>query len=135
MLSRLATGLRLASILLCLLVTTSFLLFAVNRTGTASAHQQRELNGEIPPPAEASASGAAVQASAPAQGEASGQQGSKGSLRHTIDELDEGVTSPFSAITAGWSSEWSRRAVLLLLALAIYGFGLSYLARMVRVRV
>jgi hypothetical protein len=32
------------------------------------------------------------------------------------------------------SSEWTTRSVKLLLALLVYGFGLGYLARVVRVR-
>lgn len=124
MLSPLATGLRLASIALCLLVSVSFVLFVVHDTSVASAHQQDELS-----------SGVAPGTPLPASDAPSRPSPSKGSLRHTIDELAEGVTSPFSAITSGWSSEWLKRGVLLLLALAVYGFGLSYLARMIRVRV
>jgi len=133
-LSPLASCLRLASIVLCLLAATSFLLFAVDRTGTASAHQQRELNGEIPPPAEAPAAGAAVQEPQGAQSEAGGQPQSKGSARKTLDEVARAVESPFAGLTDNWSSEWLRRSVLLLLSLAVYGFGLSFLARSIRVR-
>ncbi len=122
MLAPLATSLRLASILLCLLVTVSFLLFIVHDTSVASAHQQDVLNSGVSPGTQLPD---AATAHAP----------SKGSLRGTIDELSEGVTSPFSAIASGWSSEWLKRGVLLLLALAIYGFGLSYIARVIRVRV
>jgi len=44
--SSLARVVKLASIALCLVVIASFALFVVNRTSDASAHQQREVNGE-----------------------------------------------------------------------------------------
>ena len=46
MLSPLAGVLRLASVVLCLLVVASFVLFVVDQTGSASAHQQAELSHE-----------------------------------------------------------------------------------------
>jgi hypothetical protein len=51
-----------------------------------------------------------------------------------IDEVAEAATSPFSGLIDNSSSEWLKRGVLLALALAIYGFGLSFLARAIRVR-
>jgi hypothetical protein len=129
-LSVIARCLRLASILLCVIVSVSFVLFAISQTSDASAHQQRELSGAIPPPQE----GATAAETAAAQREATSGQASKGSARRTIDEVAEAVTSPFSAITDGSSSEWLKRGALLLLTLAIYGFGLSYLSRAIRVR-
>lgn len=124
MLAPLASFMRLVSIVLCLLVTVSFGLFVVHDTSVASAHQQDVLSSGVPP-------GTPLPASAtPAT-----QQPSKSSLRARIDELAEDVTSPFSGLTSGWDSEWLKRGVLLLLTLAIYGFGLSFLARTIRVRV
>lgn len=130
MLSAIARCLRLASIVLCLIVGVSFVLFAISQTSDASAHQQRELSGAIPPPQE----DATAAETAAAQKEATSGQASKGSARRTIDEVAEAITSPFSAITNGSSSEWLKRGALLLLTLAIYGFGLSYLSRAIRVR-
>jgi hypothetical protein len=129
-LSALAGALRLASIVLCLIVAVSFGLFAISQTSNASAHQQRELSGEIPPPQE----GQTPAEAAAAQKTAGGGQASKGSARRTIDEVAEAVTSPFSGLTDGASSEWAKRALLLILTLALYGFGLSFLARALRVR-
>jgi hypothetical protein len=118
-LSTLAAALRLASILLCLIVGVSFALFVIDQTSNASAHQQHVVNA----PNEQ-----------PQSSKAPTTRGGESSARRTIDEAAEAVTSPFSGITAGWSSEWSKRGVLLLLTLAIYGFGLGFLARIVRVR-
>jgi hypothetical protein len=129
-LSSLASLLRLASIVLCLIVGVSFALFAISQTSNASAHQQRELNGEIPPPQEGQT---AAQAAA-AQKASSDGKAAPGSARRTIDEVAEAVTAPFSALTDSANGEWLRRGVLLLLTLAVYGFGLSYIARTIRVR-
>ncbi len=129
--SAIASFLRLASILLCLIVGVSFALFAINQTSNASAHQQRELSGEIPPPQEGET---AAEAAAAAKKTSTDGQASKGSARRAIDEVAEAVTSPFSALIDSSSSEWFKRVVLLALTLAIYGFGLSFLARAIRVR-
>jgi hypothetical protein len=127
-LSGIASLLRLASILLCLVVCVSFALFAINQTSAASAHQQRELNNELPTPAQAGASGATTRPTG------TDGQAKKGSLRHTIDEVAERVTSPFSGLVVGSSSEWLKRTLLLLLALLVYGLGLGFVARSIRVR-
>ncbi len=117
--------------MLCLIVGVSFALFAISQTSNASAHQQRELNGEIAPPQEGET---AAEAAAAAKKASTNGQASKGSPRRVIDEVAEAVTSPFSALTDNASSEWAKRGLLLLLTLAIYGFGLSFLARAIRVR-
>jgi hypothetical protein len=117
-LSTLAAALRLASILLCLVVSVSFALFVIDKTSNASAHQQREVNAASEQP----------QSGRPAARE------KEGSARKTIDEAAEKITSPFSGITEGWRSEWPKRIVLLLLTFAIYGFGLGFVARFMRVR-
>jgi hypothetical protein len=118
-LSTLAATLRLASILLCLIVGVSFALFVIDQTSNASAHQQHTVNApnEQPP-----------------SGNPTTTRGGEGSARKKIDQAAEAVTSPFSGVTEGWSSEWSKRGVLLLLTLAIYGFGLGFIARIMRVR-
>jgi hypothetical protein len=129
--SAIASFLRLASILLCLIVGLSFALFAISQTSNASAHQQGMLNGEIPPPQEGET---AAEAAAAAKKRSTSGQASKGSPRRVIDEVAEAVTSPFSGLIDGSSSEWLKRGVLLALTLAIYGFGLSFIARAIRVR-
>jgi hypothetical protein len=110
----LAAILRTLSRILCLIVIVSFVIFAVDQTGSASAHQQEALNG---PPATASR---------PAQ---------KGAVHKAIDEAANELTSPFSGITAGIDSQWAVRGVGTVLALLVYGAGLGYLARVLRIRV
>lgn len=130
MLSSLASLLRLASIVLCLIVAVSFGLFAISQTSNASAHQQRELNGEIAPPQE----GQSAAEAAAAQKPSGDGKAAKGSARRTIDDVAEAVTTPFSGIADGADGEWLKRGLLLLLTLAVYGFGLSFVARAIRVR-
>jgi hypothetical protein len=115
-LSGLAKVIRLASVIICLIVILSFIVFAVNRTKTASGHQ-REVLGE---------SSSAIHHGTSTNKESSIHKG--------LDEASEELTSPFSGIASG-SSEWADRGIRLVLALLVYGFGLGYLARMLRVRV
>ncbi len=116
--SSLAGLLRLASIVICLIVVTSFAIFAIDQTKGASANQQRELTV-----------GTSSETARPTK-----SSGHEGSLHKAIDEASNKLTSPFSGVTSGSSSEWAIHGVNLLLALAIYGFGLGYLARVLRVR-
>ena len=111
-------ALRLASIVICLIVAISFLVFAVNRTSEGSANQQVEL-GKASAATTAKAEGA--------------DRTHEGTLHKALTEASNGLTSPFSGVVSG-SSEWATKGVKLVLALLLYGFGLGYLARMVRVR-
>lgn len=112
--------LRFASIGICLIVTASFVVFAANQTKSASGHQQEQLNSEAP--------GGHPVAQHPVKGK-------EGTLHKTLDEASNELTSPFSGIVSGSSSEWTIHGVKLLLALIVYGFGLGYIARVLRVRV
>jgi hypothetical protein len=112
--------LRAASIAICLIVIASFGVFAINQTKSASNHQQEELAT----PAEI-----AQQAARPAP-----PKHHESAVHEVLDEVSGELTSPFSGLTSG-SSEWANRGAALLLALLFYGFGLGYLARVLRVRV
>ncbi len=96
----------------------SFITFAVDQTKSASTRQQAQLAGNEP------ATSATTPTPAPEY---------KSGLHRTIDDISSEVTSPFSGVVSS-SSEWTTRSVKLLLALLVYGFGLGYLARAVRVR-
>jgi hypothetical protein len=108
------------SIVACTIVIASFALFAVNQTSTASTKQQQSL-----------ASGGAL--ATPIQ---PGNAGSshKGPVRKAIEEASEWLTSPFAGVTSGSHSEWAIHGVDLLFALVVYGFGVGFLARTLRVR-
>ena len=125
MLFPLARILRLASVVICLIVIASFGLFAINQTSSASAHQQRVLSGE------ANAPGGGGSGTASGAGASSAH---KGSVRAAIDDASNALTSPFSSVTSS-SGEWTIHIVRLALALAVYGFGLGFVARVIRVRV
>jgi predicted PurR-regulated permease PerM len=115
-LALLAKVIRLASIIICLIVIASFLVFAVNQTKTASGHQ-REVLGES--------------SSSVHHGEST--SGKESSVHKDLDEASSKLTSPFSGIVSS-SSEWTNRTVRLLLALLVFGFGLGFIARVLRVR-
>jgi hypothetical protein len=124
-LSWLAGVLRLASLAICLVAIASFGLFVVNQTSSASAHQQEVLNSGAPPPAPGE----------PATTPRKTPSSHESSLHRAIDDASDAFTSPFSGVTAGSSSEWVVRGTKLLLVLIVYGFGLGFLARTIRVRV
>jgi hypothetical protein len=120
----LARILGLASVIICLIVIASFGLFAINQTSSASAHQQRVLSGEATAPGGAGSGTSGARTSS----------AHKGSVRAAIDDASNALTSPFSGVTSS-SSEWTIHIVRLALALAVYGFGLGFIARVIRVRV
>jgi len=115
--------LRLASFLICLIVIASFVTFVVEQAKGASVQQQEQLIG----------GSATSSTSAPRS--AGTSTAHEGSLHKAIDEASGQLTSPFSGAVSGSSSEWAIRGVKLLLALLVYGFGLGFLARVLRVRV
>jgi hypothetical protein len=137
--SLLIKALRAASVVICLIVAASFLVFAVDQTSTASGHQQEELGPTATSTAPASTTGAPASSSAapaePSQG-ATGNSAAKmhheTSFHKGLDEVASELTSPVAGV--GSSSEWLEHAVRLLFALLVYGFGLGYLARALRVR-
>jgi hypothetical protein len=112
--------LRLASLVICAIVIASFAVFAVDQTKSASNHQQEQINtGSSPSGSEGAAKG----------------RSHEGGFHKAIDDASSRLTSPFSGVLSGSSSEWATRATKLLLALLVYGFGLGFLARFLAVRV
>jgi hypothetical protein len=128
-----ARAVRLVSVAACLLTIASFAMFAVDQTGTASAHQQSVLNGETFVPAPEN--GGTAAAGSAVQTRSRSPTAHESTPRRVIDEASNALTSPFSGVTAGWTSQWSIRGAKLLLALALYGFVLGFIARFARVRV
>jgi hypothetical protein len=91
--------------------------FALDRTKTASNDQTEAISGRHAASSSKNANGA-----------------HEGGLHKAIDETSEHLTSPFAGVISGSDSEWANRGVRLLLALVVYGFGLGFLARTLRVR-
>lgn len=118
MTSALVKLLRLAAFVICLIVIASFVSFAVVQTKSASGHQGEQAASPVgdakPIPSEHSRH--------------------EGSVRKALDEASAELTSPFDGIIHS-SSEWATRGFKLLLTLIVYGFGLGFLARVLRVRV
>jgi hypothetical protein len=117
--------LRLASLIICLIVIASFAIFAIGQTKTASEHQQQEISNTGPV---AGTSATGPHPTGTARKHESG-------LHEAIDEASNEFTSPFAGLLSGSSSEWAVRGGKLVLALLIYGFGIGYIARALRVRV
>lgn len=118
MVGSLARLVSIVSLVLCAIVVASFAIFVIDETRTASGRQQQQLNG-----------GGAAPAPAPA--------GPKrpGGVHRAIDDAASAITAPFADVVSASSGEWAERGAKLGLALAIYGFGLGFLARVLRVHV
>jgi hypothetical protein len=117
-LSSLATLVLLASRIVCLIVVAAFIVFVVNQTSSASVHQQNELTGSPGSSSESSSS----------------DPKHESSLHRTLDEAAETLTSPFSGVVSGSSSEWVKQLVSTGLALLVYGLGVAFIVRFIRVR-
>lgn len=131
--SSLTTLMRLASRVSCLIVIAWFVVFAVDQTGAASAHQQNEvIPNSAPVAGPAARTGAEPGA---AEGGAAVPAKSEGTARRVLNETADALTSPFAGAVSGLHSEWASHLVKTLLALLVYGFGLAFLARFLSVRV
>jgi predicted PurR-regulated permease PerM len=115
--SSLTRLMRVASVVICLIVSASFLVFVVNQTSSASARQQNELNEGS---AQAPSSSPSVK--------------HESTLHRALDDTSNALTSPFAGIVSG-SGQWTVHIVRTVLALLVYGFGLAFLVRFIRVRV
>jgi hypothetical protein len=107
--------LRFASAFACLIVLVWFLVFAIDQTREASGHQREQVAGT--------------------DTQLTTSTAHEGAARSVLDEVGRGLTAPFSGVVSETRSEWLARGVRVLLALLVYGFGLGFLARFIRVRV
>jgi hypothetical protein len=108
--------LRLASLVICAIVIASFAIFALEQTKTASKHQTEELT-----------TGPATHSTR------SSATANEGSVHRDIDDASREFTSPFAGVVSGSNSEWLSRGVKLLLALLVYGVGVGFIARALRI--
>jgi hypothetical protein len=111
----LARLLRLISIVICLIALASFVTFAVEQASNGSNRQQAAVNA-----AESSGSDPVTQS----------KPGHKSGLHEAVDKAFATLASPFSGITSGSDSQWTIQIVDTLLVLLVYGFALSFLARL-----
>lgn len=109
-----ARTLRLASIAICAIAVLYFATFALDQTSSASSRQQAEVNG-----------------AEPASGSGSAKSEKKSGLKGTLDEAFGKLASPFSGVVSS-TSAWTLHIVDTLLVLLVYGFGLGFLARLLK---
>jgi hypothetical protein len=119
---------RILSAALCLIAVGWFVGFALEQSKKASAHQQAELNGTGTQQPAGAPSGTGT----PTGKTGTGSSAKKSGVRETVDKAFKTISAPFSGFTSGLSSAWTLHIVDTLLALLIYGFGLGYLARLLR---
>lgn len=103
---------------MCLIVIASFVVFVVGKTGSASSHQQNVLAGTAGSQSESSPASKAKESS----------------LHRTLDEASNALTSPFAGVVSSTDSEWVVQLVRTILALLVYGLGVAFLVRFVRLR-
>lgn len=115
--------LRTAGIVASIIVLVSFALFAIDETRDASAQSAAAVAGLD-----------ATSASDPSPRQERARERAHSSARETIDDADDILVAPFAGIVDGSGSSWVRRGVPTFLAVLIYGFGLSFLARYARGR-
>jgi len=113
--------LRLVSVVTSLVVVVSFVLFAIDESNAASSASTRAIAGASSSPA-------------PTTREEVVRERAHSKPREAIDDADDFLLRPFAWAADGTGSRWVRKGVPSLLALLIYGFALSFLVRMVRVR-
>lgn len=119
MIARLLT---LAAWTCCGLVLCSFALFVGAQLSAGSSHQTAEVLGNAAP----------AGATAPAPPHPRTRPRPEAQPRRFIDGAAAELRSPFDGLVAS-NSAWVRRGLPTLLALIVYGFGLGYLSRLLRV--
>jgi hypothetical protein len=112
--------LRFASLAICVVALASFIGFAAEQSKAGSDHQVAEVDAAAP------------SNGLPSVAPPSTAKPQKSAFRKAVDSAFAKVSSPFSSLTSGISSQWTHRIVNTLLVLLLYGFGLGLLARVVR---
>ena len=107
-------ALRWVAIAATLFLVTGFALFAGDEMTHASSQQVAYLSDRGP-------------------GQEKQREAHHSSVREAVDDVDDALLRPFTGV-ADTGNQWVRRGVPTLLALLVYGLGLGFLARYVRVR-
>jgi hypothetical protein len=110
--------LRTVSIVASLLALLGWALFGIDETRGASDLSRAEIAGQ-----------AAVRTVDPSPAQERAREALHSGPREAVDDADDVLLAPFAPIVEGSTSQWVRRTVPMLLALLLYGFGLSFLAR------
>jgi hypothetical protein len=115
--------LRLVAVVASAIVLVSFGLFAIDETRNASNESVAAIAGME-----------ATSTADPSANQERAREKAHNKVHETIDDADDVLVKPFASIADGSSSSWVRRGVPTFLALLVYGFGLSFLARFTRGR-
>ena len=115
--------LRTVSIVASAIVLLSFALFAIDETRSASQKSAAAVAGLD-----------ASRVADPSPRQERARERAHSRTREVIDDADDVLVAPFAPLVSGVDSSWMRRGVPTLLALIVYGFGLSFLARFARGR-
>jgi hypothetical protein len=115
--------LRTVAVIAGAIVLLSFALFAIDETRDASERSAR-----------ATAGLEATRASDPSASQERARERAHSAARELVDDADDVLVAPFAPIVSSSESSWVRRGVPTLLALIVYTFGLSFLARYARGR-
>ncbi|HEY0363146.1 MAG TPA: hypothetical protein VGC83_12755 [Solirubrobacteraceae bacterium] len=115
--------LRTVSVVAGAIVLLSFALFAIDETRHASEQTTAAIAGLE-----------ATRTSDPSADQERARERAHSRVRETIDDADDVLVAPFAGLVDGSHSSWVRRGVPTLIALVLYGFGLSFLARFARGR-
>ncbi len=109
--------LRAAARVASAVVLVSFALFALDETREASARSAAEVAGRE-----------AARRPVPTAGQERAREQAHGAVREAIDDANDVLLAPF-AFAEPSGGPWARRGVPALVALVVYGAGLSFLAR------
>ena len=114
--------LRSVAILASGIVLLSFALFALDETRDASKQSAAAVAGLQ-----------ATRAADPSPTEERARELAHNSVREAIDDVDDVLLRPFAAVIDS-KNEWVQRGLPALFGLLLYGVGLLYLARMLKIR-
>jgi hypothetical protein len=114
----LAGPLRVASAIASLIVIVSFGLFALDETRAASERSAAETAGLQ-----------AVRTADPSPRQERARERAHSDARELIDDANDVLLAPFAWAAPDAGGTWAQRGIPALLALVVYGLGLSFLAR------
>jgi hypothetical protein len=115
--------LRAAALVASAIVLVGFALFALDETREASVRTAQEVAGLE-----------ATRAAVPNPEEERARERAHSPVREAIDDANDILLAPFSFAEPSGNA-WARRGVPAVIALVVYGFGLSFLARFAKGRV
>jgi len=110
--------LRTLSIILTVFVAAGFVLFAIDETRAAANQSAAQVKGQE----------AATNAS-PSYDQERARARAHNKAREFIDDVNDVALAPFAMVSDGSDTSWVRRGIPAVIALLVYGLGLSMMAR------